>query len=309
MQHTKHYTRTLNRWLLSALLVAVGHFRFLEKFMKFFVMLFTVLTLFAVAVVLPKLDFGSPGLFFPATWSVVDFAFLVALLGWLPTPIDVAVQQSLWTSAKMKSSPEPLLPKALILDFNIGYLGTAVLAICFVIMGAALIFASGSAIPDQPVNFAVMIISLYEQSIGPWIGPLIGVCAFAVMFSTMLTIFDGLPRTFGAIGILLRYDAGYEDVDPRVRHTWFNVAIAAICLAALTVMFFFIDSFKVFIDFATTVSFLVAPVIAWLNHRTITSADVPEDQRPGPLLLRWNQLGIIAMIAMAIGLLFVVFGR
>lgn len=295
---------TLLVMLVSALLVAIGHFHLLERVMKFFVLLFTVLTLFAVAIVLPKIDFGNPALFVPGSWSLTDFAFLIAVIGWMPTPIDVAVQQSLWTSAKMKASSTPLSIQALILDFNIGYIGTAILAVCFVIMGAGLIFNSGLETPNNPAAFAEMIISLYEQSIGGWIGPIIGVCAFAVMFSTMLTIFDGMPRTFGAVVVLLRYGKSYEEVEPKLRHRWFNIAIVVLCSLALTVMFFFMSSFKSYIDFVTTVSFLIAPVLAWLNHRAITAPEVPFEHRPSVLLVALNYAGIVAMVVMAGALIY-----
>lgn len=293
--------------LVSASLVVFGHFRLLERVMKLFVLLFTLLTLFAVAIVLPGIDLGNPELFLPGRWSMMDFAFLVAVLGWMPTPIDVSVQQSLWTSAKIRASGNTLAPSALIADFNVGYIGTAVLAVCFVIMGAGLIYGSGAEIPDQPAAFGALIISMYVQSIGGWVGPLIGVCAFAVMFSTMLTIFDGLPRTFGAVAVLLRYGAGYEEVDSRLRHTWFNVAIAMIFSLALLVLFFLMQSFRAYIDLVTSASFVIAPLIAWMNHRAVTSPEVPLDKRPSRLLLIWNYLGIVTMILMACGLFYVKF--
>jgi len=295
---------TVLTMFISALLVAVGHFQLLERIMKFFVLLFTVLTLFAVALILPDIDLTSTALFVPKNWTLVDFAFLVAVLGWMPTPIDAAVQQSLWTSAKMKSAGNTLSTSALIMDFNVGYIATAVLAVCFVVMGAGLIFGSGTELPDRPADFGAMVIHLYEQSIGDWIGPLIGVCAFAVMFSTMLSIFDGMPRTFGTVAVLLLYGADYEELDPRLRHTWFNVSIGLICVLVLAVLFFFMQSFKTFIDLVTTVSFLIAPIIAWMNHRAITSPEVPVDERPSALLLAWNCTGIVTMVLMACALLY-----
>ena len=69
-----------------------------------------------------------------------------------------------------------------------------------------------------------------------------------------------------------------------------------IALGALVVIDRFGDSFTRLIDFITTVSFLAAPVIAWLNLRLLTGPWTPEDARPGPALrgLAWAGLLFLA---------------
>lgn len=295
---------TVLMMLICAAILAMGHFHLLEKVMKFFVLLLAVTTLVAMAAVVPGIDLEQVPLLLPEQWTIMDFAFLVALLGWMPTPMDVTVAQSLWTSAKINAAGEKLTMRALLQDFNVGYIGTAVLAICFVVMGAGLIYGSGTAIPNQPAVFAAMIIGMYEQSIGNWIGPIIGICAFAVMFSTLLSLFDGIPRTFGAIAVQLLHGKSYEEADPAVRHRWFNLAMLVICVLALCVLFFFMGSFKAFIDFATSVAFLTAPLFAWMNYRAVTSNDVAEQDQPQMLMRVWSYLGILAMVLMGAGFIY-----
>lgn len=291
--------------LFSMALVSFGHFKWLERIMKAFVLLFTLLTLFAVILIVPDINLDKASIIGFREWKFADFAFLVALLGWMPTPIEVTVQQSLWTSAKIRQSAIRLPLAPLIQDFNIGYFGTAFLAICFILMGAALIHGNNIPVPDNPVEFSTLLISLYEQSIGDWIGPLIGVCAFSIMLSTMLTIFDGLPRTFGAVAVLLIHNESYEAAEPKVRYFWFKLSSITICVLALSVMFLLIDSFKQYIDMITTASFIAAPLFAWLNQRAVTSTDIPQDQRPSHALLLLNYLGIVSMVLMACGLIYI----
>jgi Mn2+/Fe2+ NRAMP family transporter len=63
-------------------------------------------------------------------------AFLIALMGWMPIPIDAAAWHSLWTLERTKQTKyKPKLRESLI-DFNIGYIGAALLALGFLSLGA-----------------------------------------------------------------------------------------------------------------------------------------------------------------------------
>ena len=57
------------------------------------------------------------------------------------------------------------------------------------------------------------------------------------------------------------------------------------------------SSFAAFIDLATTLGFITAPVFAVLNHRAMTNSEVPDAYRPSTSLVRWSAIGIAVLCA------------
>jgi hypothetical protein len=58
-----------------------------------------------------------------------------------------------------------------------------------------------------------------------------------------------------------------------------------------------VTSLKLAVDIAATIMFLFAPIIAWLNHRVMTSQQITSAARPGRGLLALSALGVIWMAA------------
>ena len=58
------------------------------------------------------------------------------------------------------------------------------------------------------------------------------------------------------------------------------------------------------IGIATTISFLTAPVLAWLVHRAMVSDDIPEGQRIGRGLKLYSLLCIGLLTLFALGYLY-----
>ncbi len=296
--------------LLCGGLLAVGRYQWLDRVTKVLVALLTLSTLAATIMVLPRVDFGTLVDFGPLRADPKALFFVAALIGWMPSAIDVAVWQSLWTLAKRSTNPEASSMKGSMMDFHIGYIGTAVLALCFVIMGAGVLHGSGLTLSDSASGFAQQIISMYQRALGAWAGPVVGVSALAVMLSTTLTVLDGFPR---ALAVLIARLSGPEapGVDeleqPGGRRAYFG-AMVLLVLGALGVIAALLSSLKLLIDIATTLSFLTAPVLAVLNHRAMHGAQVPAAARPSPGLSLGSGLGIAVQAAFALAYLFLRYG-
>ncbi|HBQ18196.1 MAG TPA: permease [Myxococcales bacterium] len=264
---------------LCAGLVASGGYRALDGVGKVVVSLLAISTLVATALVLPRVEWGTLSLV--PDVGLADVAFLAALVGWMPSAIDVSVWQSIWTLARREQTGHAPSSRESSFDFHLGYLGTAVLALCFVILGSAVLHGSGVEVEDRPGAFAAQLISLYTESLGEWARPLIGAAAFATMFSTTLTVVDGFPR---ALSVLIDRFQRPEQEEPAGRRSdrtpayW--VSLAAITLGALTILAFLASSMRTLIDLATTLSFLSAPLLSLLNHRAVTSEEVTKEHRP-----------------------------
>jgi len=288
-------------WLLAALVMAgcgvvlwVGRFRGLDLSIKIIVGLLAVSTLLAAAVSLPRADFSTfavwPGGIIP---SVVPFAFLLALVGWMPTAIDVAAWSSLWTLAKNEASGQRCTVKTARQDFLVGYFGTGALAFVFVILGTGVMYGSGETFaPEGPV-FATQLVDLYSATLGAWTRPVVLVAVVTTMISTVLTVMDGAPRVLERTFFVLRSQTGIAKPPSCGPVYWWS--LVALVLLTLVVMALFIGNLAVMIDFATTVSFLTGPVLGYLTLRAVTSDRMPAEHRPGRAMVALSWVGIVML--------------
>lgn len=291
---------------LCAAILAVGKFKWLDRIVKVLVAIFTVTTVLATLLVLPKITWSEiPFWIAPADFDLKTTLFLAALIGWMPSAIDVAVWNSLWTLAKNNESQHKANTREALLDFHVGYFGTVALALSFVLLGAGVMYASEISFAESAGGFASQILDLYAQTLGEWARPIIGVCALAVMFSTTLTVLDGFPR---AITTLLDRFKGEETQDSPDRSGgrayWVTVLVQA--SGALLILHLFLKGLPQLIDIATTLSFLTAPALAVLNHRAMYRENVPEELRPKGWLRALSLFGIAALSLFALVYLYLI---
>ena len=293
----------------------LGAFKLFDLFIKVLMVVLTVSTLAATALALGRVDFGQVP--FPpveAFASGPSVAFIAALVGWMPGPVDISVWQSLWQLARrVETGHRPTLREAL-WDHHLGYVGTGILAVCFLLMGAGIMYGSGTAFAPSAAGFAHQIVLLYTDTLGDWSGPIVGVAALAVMFSTTLTVIDAVPRALAVLVDRFRSAEAPADKVPADsagtgtstgsttvgggRNYW--VAAAVLGLGSVLILWRFVTSLKTMVDLATTASFLTAPALAWFNHRAMVSEDVPVAQRPGAGLRLFSLVGVGALAAIAV---------
>ncbi|NJK88950.1 MAG: hypothetical protein HC923_05780, partial [Myxococcales bacterium] len=176
--------------LVCASLLAAGGFRGFERVTMVLVVVFTVSTLIATAVA--GIEWPGSRAIGEVAFRPADLAFMAALIGWMPSAIDVSVWQSLWTLERGRRGASSR--SSILIDFHVGYFGTAILALCFVVLGASLMHGRGLSFESGAAAFSRQLIDLYAATLGDWSRPLIGACALAVMLSTTLTVLDGFPR-------------------------------------------------------------------------------------------------------------------
>ena len=295
----------LNALLLGAgaAMLFLGGYAWLDRLTKVLVPVFTVLTIIAAALVLPVADFAA------MTWWPTEIsweaagtvAFVAALIGWMPTAIDIAAWQSLWVLARGRSTGRRPVVAHVLLDFNIGYVGTGVLAFCFLLLGAS---AGGGDVvfPDKATAFPGFFIDLYRSSVGAWAGGLVSIAALAVMLSTTISVLDGFPRVISVLVQRFRTAESTDGfVDPPASssrgtgeglYRWCIVGLASGALVLLQALS---HAFLTVIDVATIASFLTAPVLAWMNHRVMTRTAVPAEHRLSRGMLIWSWASIVTL--------------
>lgn len=285
---------------LCAALLARGRFRTLDLTVKVILVLLAVSTVAAALVALPRVELASfalwPG---EAVGTLVSFAFLLALVGWMPSAIDIAVWSSLWTLAKDRDTGTRVSVRTARLDFLVGYVGTGALAFGFVTLGAGVMFGSGTSFSPQGTVFSTQLVTLYGQTLGSWMRPIVTLAVLTTMVSTVLTVVDGFPRALERSVLRLRVARVADAVPVSGGRVYWIVLIA---LAGLTVFVLaaFVGTLTAMVDFATIVSFMTAPVLGYLNLRAVTAPEVPAEYRPGRgmLVLSWTGLVLLGSTAL-----------
>lgn len=294
---------------VCTVILVLGGYHLLDRLVKVLMVILSVATLAATILVIPKIDWAISGMIVPRGIVSTDVFFIVALLGMMPSSVDISVWHSLWSVAKARDSGHRPTLRESLTDFHIGYVGAFALAICFVLLGAGLMHNSGVEFESGAAGFAAQLIELYKLSLGDWSGPLIGVVAVAVMFSTVLAGLDGYPR---AAVSLVRIYTGQEAPADKARALLtdkkvYTSAVIALVLGSILILYLFVTSLRIVIDVASTILFLFAPVIALLNHRVMTGPKFPADARPGRGLMTLSAIGVIWMTAFSAYFLYLKF--
>jgi len=299
-----HSISALSALVLSVcmVLLAIGHYRGLDLIMKVIMTVLSLSTLAAVILALgaqPDWAAIQAAGSVDALWSAAGIAFILALLGWMPIPLDVAAWHSLWTLERARQTGHHPSVRAAVIDFRIGFVGATVLAALFLMLGALIMAGQDADIPSTSVGFAALLIELYTQSLGEWSRPVIAIAAWTTMFSTTLAVADAYPR---ALRELIEISGAADHLDttanlPRARYL---SAMILLAVGALVIIHFFGSQFTRLIDFATTVSFLAAPVLAWLSLKLITGPHMPADHRPSRrlLILAWIGFGFLVLFCL-----------
>ncbi|MFZ7343675.1 NRAMP family divalent metal transporter [Avibacterium volantium] len=240
-------------------ILLLGKYRFLDSLAKLIMISLTVTTLAAVLSALMKngvQGVAAEHYISPSPWNLSALAFIVALMGWMPAPIEISAINSMWVVAKRRISKVSYEDG--IFDFNIGYIGTAILALIFLALGALVQFGSGEAVQMVGGKYIAQLINMYASTIGEWARELIAFIAFMCIFGTTISVVDGYSRTNVET---LRLLMGKKQSSPRT----LNTAIILAALSGLTIIFYFNNAVGPMLKFAMIGSFVSTPVFAWLN--------------------------------------------
>ena len=154
----------------------------------------------------------------------VGIIFLIAFMGWMPAPLDVSVWHSIWALEKKKTLKNYSLENSMF-DFNIGYLGTAFLGICFISLGYFVMNESGESFSESAGVFSNQLIEMYTMSLGNWSYYIIGIAAFSTMLSTTITTLDASPRAMSKTIQLL-----FNQNDKNFYFLFISILAAGTCL-------------------------------------------------------------------------------
>ena len=252
--------------VLSSLVIVVitgilllGKYRLLDSLSKIIMIALTVTTVSAVVIAFMRngMQGVAPADFVaPSPWELSKLAFLVALMGWMPAPIEISAINSMWVVAKRRLTKVSYQDG--LFDFNVGYIGTAILAVVFLALGALVQFGSPETVEMVGGKYIAQLINMYASTIGEWARLLIAVIAFMCMFGTTITVIDGYSRTnVESLRLLL----GKRESSVRT----LNIAMVLAAASGLAIIFYFNNAVGPMLKFAMIASFVSAPVFAWWN--------------------------------------------
>ncbi len=261
-------------WVIAAAILSIcgallliGHYQWLNNTMKWVIILLAVTSVITLLAAMAQYSPPSETLLPFSFLDQTDVFFLIALVGWMPAPLDIALWHSEWTLADKGKGEAQQQIRRTDFDFKVGYWGTTFLAATFVALGAIMLRGRGIELPNSGAAFAGEVIGMYTKTIGSWAFVLIAIAAFTTMFSTTLTVLDAYPRVLGkAISLSFPKQKWLSHYS-----LWLLITI----MGALFVLIFQLDNMKQLVDFATTISFLTAPILASMIYYAVKKLKQP----------------------------------
>ncbi len=296
---------SLGGWTLVILfatcvgILAVGKYSVLDSLIKIIVVVLVISTVSAFLLALYNGPIEPVEGFVPKElWNITGIFFLLALMGWMPAPVDLSAWNSLWTLERSKQTNFKPKLKETLFEFRLTYLITGILAIMFVTLGSFMFFGSGEELPNNNAHFAHKIVTLYTQTIGDWSYVIIAASAFTVMFGTTIAVLDGYSRSLHRTVELI-----FTKREAKIRtkfRTFYVIFLLVIAIGGIVIIFEFENNLRELVDFATVLSFLIAPIIAIFNFRLVTGKHLDEDSHPSVALKILSFSGIVFLTGFAI---------
>ena len=302
------WTETLSPPGYSMILVTVivvllllGGFVWLDHLNKLMMAILAAATLLAFSRSVPNSE-ALTGLLVPRV-PAGSILLVAAILGWMPTGIDVSVWHSFWTVEKMRAaglatlkSPEERLDRLRnsLWDMRIGYLLSLGTGLMFVILGAVHLAGRGSEL--QGVEFARELSTAYTTRLGAWMYHVFMLTAFFAMFSTSYTVIDGFSRSFSECCSELVPALSAPRAKRRTYVGFVGVSsiIACVILAC-------VRNPDILVKRAALISLAVAPLLYACNLYCVTRHIDETAMRPSRWSIALAVVGILVMV-FAIGL-------
>jgi Mn2+/Fe2+ NRAMP family transporter len=230
-----------------------------------------------------------------------SFVLVAAILGWMPTGIDVSIWHSMWALEKKGAwkrlegggADRTALARRALLDMRVGYGLSVLLGIVFYLLGTYI--ARGGKSPDG-AGVAAAISGVYVDILGGWAFPVFMVAAFCAMFSTTYIVMDGFPRTLAEA---LRLLVPSRRDRPGPWNAPYVGLLVVVWLAVIPILVF-VPRPVLLVKSAALLGFLVAPLYYGLNVYC-AARFIPEGPlRPSRTWIVVSSVGAVLMLAASV---------
>ena len=282
---------SITQWSLILIVIIwamllFGGYKFLDGLAKWIMSALTLATVLAVIVaIIEHPEYGAD--FVEKTpWQMTALPFIVSLMGWMPAPIEISAINSLWTAEKGKTVDISI--KDGLFDFNVGFIGTAILAVFFVAMGALIQYPTGQEVQAAGAAYIQQFVGMYASVLGDWSRFLITFIAFLCIFGTVITVIDGYSRV-NAESLRLLFKK--KEITQKELNVWMTTT----SIIGGIIIYFFQGSVAPMLRFAMIASFLTTPFFALLNYLLVTG----ENKNLAKWLKALSILGLIFLCGFA----------
>ena len=287
-------------------LLSYGKFKILDITLKIIGLVLVVSISTAFFSTLNQPLHSEPIKAFEILSTTSGFAFAIYLMGWMPMGVDMSAWHSLWTQERIKQTGYHPKLKETLLDFNIGYGITVVLAIFFLSIGAKVMF--GVISPETiksatALEYANLLVNAFTQAIGNWSLYIISIAAFATMFGTAITLSDGYTRAITRTVSLLKKQQNNNAEKKQNYLIWVFILFTGSYLIIL----FLGKNLGQIMNLATGTSFVIAPVAAYFNYKIVNGTNIKKEHQPPKWLNILALVGLIFLSLSTVGYLSIIF--
>ncbi|MDG1218543.1 MAG: Nramp family divalent metal transporter [Flavobacteriaceae bacterium] len=275
--------------IVCSVLLYFGKYKMLDKMIKIVISILALSTILATCLAFNNFSYDF-NLSQVLPKNNIEIAFLIAFMGWMPAPLDISVWHSIWTIEKNKSDGIQEM-KTTLFDFNVGYFGTIILGISFVLLGYFVMNGSNLSFSSSATTFATQLIEMYTSTFGSWSYILIGLATFTTMFSTTITTLDASPRAMHKATELI--------CNKKIKNGYIYWLFFLV-IGTITIFFNFNSEMGTLVKVATIVSFITAPFYAIINYILISSSHTPEKYRPTTFMHILSTIGIFFLLGFGI---------
>ncbi|WP_157015638.1 Nramp family divalent metal transporter [Mesorhizobium xinjiangense] len=315
---------SLELWAVTILVLTVailwaGKYAALEAFVKVAIIVFALASLTAFLLQAPDpADYMTRLL---PTLPPVGAALLFgAMFGYFPTTVEVAPMQSNWAvdkksgmvkvrelerqGYKVNLAPNYMRNYMTLFkrDMNISYVISMLTGMAFLIVGAVVLHPIG-LVPSSK-EMGLTIATMYTETFGAWIFPVIIAGGVSALFSTVFTYFDGQARVFEECCVRLRkvWDK------PQTRQFIYR-GFQILWVIAGTAIIFGLPKPIFVVQVASVLALLFSPLLFWMNIRAVKDNFTGSDLEfmPSKLMFAWAWTGTIGLAVLSIYVLYLQF--
>lgn len=287
---------------ITALLLLFGGYKGLDGIVKIISVVLLVTAVTAFLAVLFKGPLEPSTEFVPTPLlNGAGLTLLISLLGWMPAGMEASTMNSIWNVEKVRSTNYRPSLKQTLFDFNLGYGFTSLLALMFLTIGAFTVYGSGVLLQGNATQFSNQLLQIFVQNLGEWSYYVIAIAAFGTIYGTLVTVMDAFPRCFVRAVRVLKYRAvENNEVQLKFLQSWYYWTVVLVGAGGFALFYFSAASMIQILSFATILSFILSPIIAFINLKVIQSKAIPKSHRPSKGLLLLAYVGLIALVGFSI---------
>jgi Mn2+/Fe2+ NRAMP family transporter len=270
--------------LVCLTILFAGKYKSLDTLSKVIMLTLVVTTLSALAMAIANGPVAPADFQPPSVWDMASIGFIVIMMGWMPGPIEVSSLTSMWLKNQRKEKDVTI--KEALFDFNVGYIGTALLAIVFLALGALVLNGNGETLSNSGVKFTHQLVNMYAHTIGEWSRYLIAVVAFFCIFGSTITVIDGYCRSLSEANLLLQN----KELEQPKNHIGWMIGVSTI---AMVILLFFTAQLMTMLNFAMALAFITTPIFALLNYRLIVKSKLTGKLALTPKMKVLSWMGLV----------------